>query len=272
MNAQLLLLLALAGPFCAFTRATHGTPQYLRVGVWGKYRGMASHHSAGRGGGGGGEDLGAFRSSGAAGTFLDSPGPTLIPTNTDSSVIQPATLYNSAPPKSNFVTTGPPPTEPDVVVLEITAAPAASEVPPEMTTAAAASEVPPEMTIAAAASEVPPEMTTAAAASEVPQKVTMEATPEVDLNDTMVASQQTEVPGQLLSTHAATAETAAPTKEAEVVQTSGTAAATTESIGFQKQTGLTSGQAVGIAIGVLLAAAFVIAVVIVVARRMGKYS
>ncbi|TNM87252.1 hypothetical protein fugu_007482 [Takifugu bimaculatus] len=208
MNAQLLLLLALAGPFCAFTRAS----------------------------------------------------PTLIPTNTDSSVIQPATLYNSAPPKSNFVTTGPPPTEPDVVVLEITAAPAASEVPPEMTTAAAASEV-------------PPEMTTAAAASEVPQEVTMEAMPEVDLNDTMVASQQTEVPGQLLSTHAATAETAAPTKEAEVVQTSGTAAATTESIGFQKQTGLTSGQAVRHRpFGVLLAAAFVIAVVIVVARRMGKYS
>eukprot|EP00066_Takifugu_rubripes_P011415 XP_011600681.1 PREDICTED: mucin-7-like isoform X3 [Takifugu rubripes] len=247
MNAQLLLLLALAGPFCAFTRAS----------------------------------------------------PTLILTNTDSSVIQPATFYNSAPPKSNFVITGPPPTVPDVLVLEITAAPATAEVPPEITAAPATAEVPPEITAAPATaevppeitaapataevppeitaapatSEVPPEITTTAAASEVPQKVTMEATPEVDLNDTMVTSKQTEVPGQLLSTHAATAETAAPTKEAEVVQTSGTAAATTESIGFQKQTeGLTSGQAAGIVIGVLLAVAFVIAVAIFVARRMGKYS
>ncbi|XP_011600679.2 podoplanin isoform X1 [Takifugu rubripes] len=260
MNAQLLLLLALAGPFCAFTRAS----------------------------------------------------PTLILTNTDSSVIQPATFYNSAPPKSNFVITGPPPTVPDVLVLEITAAPATAEVPPEITAAPATAEVPPEITAAPATAEVPPEITAAPATaevppeitaapataedppeitaapataevppeitaapatSEVPQKVTMEATPEVDLNDTMVTSKQTEVPGQLLSTHAATAETAAPTKEAEVVQTSGTAAATTESIGFQKQTeGLTSGQAAGIVIGVLLAVAFVIAVAIFVARRMGKYS
>lgn len=174
----------------------------------------------------------------------------------------------------------------------------------------------------AATTEVSLEKTTATAASEVPQEVTTEATTEAAVNDTVVTSElptsRTEAPERPLITHAATAQTAAPTKGAEVVQTSGTAAATTESsgdkfgqertvgeerarhactatkqrvpvmiissgwnnvptflfgfFGLSPPDGLTTGQAAGIVIGALSAVAIVIAVAIVVARRMGKYS
>lgn len=145
-----------------------------------------------------------------------------------------ATFHTTEPPKGYTVITGPPPTVPEAV-------------PQEVTTAAAPTGVPQEVTTASAPTGVPLEMTTAAAASEVPQEVTMEATTEATPNDTLVSARQpisTEVPEQQqsLSTHAAAPETAAPTKEAEVVQTSGTAAATTESSGNVVNQGETAGE------------------------------
>lgn len=148
-----------------------------------------------------------------------SPGPTIIPTDTVS-------LVNSTeePYKGYAVITSPyPKTNTNLPMVP-------EEVPLEMTTAAATAEVSLEMTTAAATDEVSLEMTTAAA-SKLPLEVATDATKEVAQNDTLVTSQQTERPKswQPLNTQAAAAKTEAPTKEAEVVQTSGTAAATTES-------------------------------------------
>lgn len=138
-----------------------------------------------------------------------------------------ATFHTTEPPKGYTVITGPPSTE---------------AVPQEVTTAAAPTGVPQEVTTASAPTGVPLEMTTAAAASEVPQEVTMEATTEATPNDPLPISTEVPEQQQSLSTHAAAPETAAPTKEAEVVQTSGTAAATTESSGNVVNQGETAGE------------------------------
>lgn len=150
-----------------------------------------------------------------------SPGPTSIPTNTISLVIlteKPATFNTEEPPTSYTVVTDPPPTVPGTASLEMTPGAGTAKFP---------------------------RSSTAAAASEGPQEVTTEGTSLPTMNDTLVTIGQpisTEVPvrQQPLSTPASAPETAAPTTKAEVVQTSGTAAATPKSNGdvvMQDETG-----------------------------------
>lgn len=141
-----------------------------------------------------------------------SPGPTSIPTNTISLVIlteKPATFNTEEPPTSYTVVTDPPPTVPGTASLEMTPGAGTAKFP---------------------------RSSTAAATSEGPQEVTTEGTSLPTMNDTLVTIGQpisTEVPvrQQPLSTPASAPETAAPTTKAEVVQTSGTAAATPKSNG-----------------------------------------
>lgn len=149
-----------------------------------------------------------------------SPGPTIIPTGTDSLVIS-----------------GPPPTAPKVVPLEMTTALDTVEPFLEITTASATVKTPLDITPAAASSEVflggTMEATTEAApnnSSPAPNNTLLAQ--NINITSTLV-SKSTYMPKshQPLSTHAAAAETAAPTKEAEVAQTTGTAAATTECSG-----------------------------------------
>lgn len=90
-------------------------------------------------------------------------------------------------------------------------------VPQELTTEAVTETVPQKLTTEATRESVPPELTTEAATLNA--VVTEQTTAETERAETE--------PG--LSTHASIPETAAPTKEAEVVQTQATAAARTES-------------------------------------------
>ncbi|CAG12324.1 unnamed protein product [Tetraodon nigroviridis] len=263
MNAQLLLLLALAGPFCVFTRASPTVVPITPSGLVTQTRETTIFHAT---------------ESPKGPTVFTGPPPTEpkpVPQelNTEARVTvgvhQELTTEEGTEVIHLHLTTeeGTEVIHPnltteegtEVIHLNLTTEEGTEVIHPNLTTEEGTEVIHQHLTTEVGTEVIHQHLTTEAGAEVTHQHPTTEAT-SLTAAVTKQTPTNTEEAKTELRTHASTPETAAPTEKVD--QTSPTAV----------EEASTAGQVAGISFGVLIALVFVIAIVIIMAKRMGKYS